>query len=328
MAKVPQFTIQALAKRHPVFRRRYDKSEFMRTIRHESEEGKQPREFDFVALLPRNSFELEAMEMQGVFDAAKVVVRDQYMRLPPSATSNANTVGDIRALADEQFAHIESGNRRLDEYAKTHFGRPYGVLVSELRRAVVGRFVAVFDKVLAIDVGASARTERDRLVLCGLDCWAEDSDAAEMIRIADEGHVYANWVAALLLTSGQPLGDEAVDRLLRAHDGKFPHALSTLAELLVVEGDFADALEIALLALDAGARWANSLVDRITEFTSGMVVIDGGPVRPLMFALVHEVIDADFRALAMKHRPQWRLSTARERDAAALAALNRGVHRE
>jgi hypothetical protein len=117
----------------------------------------------------------------------------------------------------------------------------YNVLVRELKESLIQRFVAAFDKALAIGLDDSARTQRDQRVLSGLDCWAAECDVAETIRIADEGHVYANWVAALLFTSERPLSIEAVDHLLKAHDGKFPHALSTLAELMVVEGRFADA---------------------------------------------------------------------------------------
>lgn len=327
MPKPSSYTISALEKRHPVFRRQFDKPEFMRRILWVPDRCSETQEFATIAMLPRNAFELEAMSMTVAFDLAKVVVLEQNLVLPTSDSTTVHTIGELKAEAIKAFPDVKSVCQHQNLFANTHFGRPYSVLLSNLKKHLIQRFETAFDSVLAIPVDNSSRTRHERQILSGLECWADEATTAEMVDIANEGHVYANWVAGLLLTSERPLTDVAVGHLLKAHDGKFPHALTNLAELLLVEGFFVDALEAALLALDAGAPLADLLIDRITEFTTGMVVIDGGPNRPLMYALVHEVISPDFHALAMKHRPQWRESTHAERERDALVALSCGVPR-
>ena len=261
--------------------------------------------------------------MAEEFKRASQIVMEQHLRLPESATSPARTIGELKQQASLAFADIGSLSKRYHAYARAHFGCPYTDLVADLKAGLVRRFVAAFDQVLSIHPAHSARTSLERQAFPALDSWANESTVAEMVAIANEGHVYAHWIAALLLTSEKPLTEAAVEHLLAAHEGRFPHALATLAELMLVERYFAQALETALLALDAGADWADDLIDRITQFTTGMVVIDQGPVRPLMYALVHEVIAPDFHALAMKHRPQWRIPTPEERDREMLAMLQR-----
>ncbi len=313
MAKPNAFTITALSKRHSVFRRFFDEAAFRRTIvRAPEEAGNAPVTHTFNALLPRSAFELEAMHMAEEFKSASQIIVEAHLLLPRSATSRARTIGELKEFSKFAFADVGS-SKGYHLYAMEHFGRPYAGLVADLKAALVQRFVAAFDRVQPIHPAHSARTWQAREALPALDCWANRSTVAEMVAIANQGHVYAHWIAALLLTSEKPLTDAAVEHLLAAHEGRFPHALATLAELMLVEGYFAQALETALLALDAGADWADRLIDRITQFTTGMIVIEKGPVRSLMYALVHEVIGPEFHELAMKHRPQWRPPTPEER---------------
>lgn len=329
MAKPSPFTITALSKRHAVFRRRFDTPAFQRTIVHLSDhDDRSPAVDVFNALLPRSAFELEVMSMTKEFEQAAQIVMEQHLLLPVSATSPARAIGDLKGEANLAFPNIGSLSKRYHEFSKAHFGRPYTDLVADLKAKLVQRFIAAFDQVLAIPRSQSSRPPLERVMLTALDSWASDEIQAEMVAIANEGHVYAHWVAALLLTSEKPLTDAAVEHLLAAHEGHFPHALSTLAELMLVEGYFVDAFEVALLALDAGAEWADSLIDRVAQFTTGMVVVDNGPVRPLMYALVHEVIAPNFHALAMKHRPQWREPSPEERSRETPAFFTRHAHHD
>lgn len=321
MAIPKTYTLAALSKRRTVVRRHYRTPEFRQTMMCPPNKlgGKSPTHISH-ALLPRSAFELEAMSMNEQFTRASQIVIDQHLRLPKSASTSVRTIGELKEQADLCFSDVPSKSNRYHAFSQKHFGRPYNDLIFELKNNLVRRFVGAFEGVLVIPAHCSSRSSLEREVL-SLESWASDKIQAEMVAIANEGHVYAHWIAALLLTSERPLTDAAVEHLLAAHEGGFPHALLTLGDLMLVEGFFVDALQTALLALEGGATWADSLIDRITKFTTGMVVMDNGPVRPLMYALVHEAIEPEFHDLAMKHRPQWRKSTPEEQEREFMATL-------
>ncbi len=258
--------------------------------------------------------------MNKQFIRASQIVTDQHLRLPKSASTSVRTIGELKEQADLCFSDVDSKSKRYHAFSQKHFGRPYSDLIHDLKDKLVQRFVGAFEGVLLIPAHHSLRSSIEREVL-SLESSASDTIQAEMVAIANEGHVYAHWIAALLLTSESPLTDAAVEHLLAAHEGGFPHALLTLGELMLAEGFFVDALQTALLALEVGATWADTLIDGITKFTTGMVVMDNGSVRPLMYALVHEAIEPDFHELAMKHRPQWRKSTPEEQEREFMATL-------
>lgn len=331
MTKQTVFTITALSERHDVFRRRFDELAFLRRYTQLSDQGSEPEFIDRIAILPRSAFERDEMQMFTVFDQAKThLASDNKLLLPHSATTSVRTLGELKALAVSTHLEEKSSIRRLNLVAEAHFGRPYAQLKSDLISALVTRFERAFDDVWAVHMDYGARPAQHRDIITSLDSRAEQPIIDEMMAVADEGHAYAAWIAALLLTSAAPLTPRAVDFLLMAHDAKLPHALTTLAERLLVEGGFVEALEIALLAAEAGSREAHGLLTTMTRLTAGMVVLDGGPMRSLMRALVQEVIGPRFFALARVHLPAFTMSAsemANEAEAAMLARLNGRMRR-
>ncbi len=179
-------------------------------------------------------------------------------------------------------------------------------LVEQLRQRVVEDFHEVFDRIQLHDP-TEFGTPR---FLFGYNLYAEVPDREALAALADQGHTYAQYLSALLAASkAGALTDAAVEYLLAAHAQKFPKALPALAERLLLDAYYGDALQCAIMAVAGGYAHAASVVDDVARATATAMLETQQGLIPFFPYLVEHVIEPEVREFLMVQRPDWRPRT-------------------
>lgn len=179
-------------------------------------------------------------------------------------------------------------------------------MVDKLRQRVIEKFPALFDRVKLYDP-TEFGTPR---FLFGNNLFAEALDRDALADLADQGHAYSQYLSGLLAASkAGALTDAAVENLLAAHAQKFPKALPALAERLLLEGYYGDALQCAVMAVAGGYAHAASIVDDVARATAMAMLETREGMVPFFPYLVEHVIEPEVRDFLMVQRPDWRPRT-------------------
>jgi hypothetical protein len=259
-------------------------------------------------LLPTSPFEVEALSLKVDLDAASWVTDTLLLVVDELQVSGVETVKDLRAKALEHFEGRDSKlskNQKYDSYTRERFGKSYSELVNQLRGQAIDRFKTAFDGILYVPEMESWRQPHLRDVVVGYEIAAEREVIAELIDLADCGHVHSQYLAALLLCfTQQGLTKQSIELLLEAHENKHPQALDALGRLLLAQDDYVGAVQAALIARQGQYPEAKRTIELVQRALTMAVLETPSGVVPA-FAAVLGVLDSNYLELARKQFPEW-----------------------
>lgn len=229
------------------------------------------------------------------------------------------TVEDLRRHA-EATGIVKGQARRRDEISNALTGFTHSPLIEKLRAQVIEQFFAAFDGIRLYDPTEPGARE----FIFGYNIAAEQSVVATLARLASQGHAYSQFLSGLLAASKDDiLTSRAVQFFLEAHDQGLPQALPALAERLLAERYFSDALQCAAIAVAGGYAEARSVIDDVGRATAHALLETPRGMVGFFQYLVEQEIDPGVRELLMEQRPEWRPKT-HEEVLAAMFARQRG----
>ncbi len=157
-------------------------------------------------------------------------------------------IADVRDVAKQAAPEGLGLNASFDWYARTHFNKSYSDLVADARRAVIGRFMPAFRKCVPYEIPEFAQWMESLYAIS-----ADSETIAELKELAGQGHVYAQYLVGVILSSkGRGYDLECVDYLLMAYQNKQPEALTRLGWVLLRSGNYLGAIQCALISSDCG----------------------------------------------------------------------------
>lgn len=248
-------------------------------------------------------------ENQAAFEAAAKEVDNNKLIIPADlimpGAQRFRTIGELRKHATEHGT-AKGQAKCFNEASKALTGLNEPQLVGRLRRRVVEEFHALFDRIQLHDPAEFGAPR----FLFGNNLFAEAPDREALAALADQGHTYAQYLSALLAAStAGALTNAAVEYLLAAHAQKFPKALPALAERLLLDAYYGDALQCAVMAVAGGYGHAASVVDDVARETAMAMLETREGMVPFFPHLVEHVMEREVREFLLVQRPDWRPRT-------------------
>ena len=186
-------------------------------------------------------------EMCKVFESGKI-------RLDRS-NGEKMTVAKLREAAKYFRKPEQSLNQAFDSYAQEHFGRSYSDLIRNTKKAVITRFHVLFDNTVNLQPMEMTHDEHVamRENFTHYPIWTSPEFLNEYCELADQGHVYSQYLAGVLLaTVAGGFSKQCVRYLIMAYENKVPDAMAVLAEFCFLERDYFGAVQCALLSAYGG----------------------------------------------------------------------------
>lgn len=274
--------------------------------------------------LPHSAFELENFKhLQNDFELACQECDTLRLRVSIPSQPEVKTIEDLRAHA-LNVGTASSSARKYDELSEKLLGLKHSQLVAKLRDQVAEKFRKTFEGVLVVD----PREPECRGFVYGTEVEADKQIKEAMYALAQQGHVYAQFIGGLLATPfGKPLSAKSAELLVQAHINCFPTALAALGERLLADNYFFDALQCAIMAMESGFKDANAILNDLQKNTFGTVLETPQGLVPFLSYLVEVELSEDMRKLLYKHAPAWAPLTPKQQADAFFARIkgNKGV---
>lgn len=258
--------------------------------------------------LPSSPYEVECFPgMQKALENAAQQFDNGLLPLPKLNADNPSirTVEELRAHAKDNSTAKGQG-RRFDEVSKALTGLTHSPLIEKLRAHAIEEFHAAFQCIRLYD---PSEPEAAHFIF-GYDVFAEEPVIATLRRLAVQGHAYSQFLSALLAASNnETLTSQSVQFFLAAHDQGLPQALPALAERLLLDRYYSDALQCAVIAVAGGYAEASSIIDDVGRATFHVMLETPRGLINFFQYLVEVEIEPGVRELLMAQRPEWRPKT-------------------
>lgn len=256
--------------------------------------------------LPSSPYEIAYFSgMQKALDQAAKQVDNKKLAVSIPDHRSIQTIEELRAYANATST-VKGTARRYDEVSEALTGLKHSPLIEKLRAQVIEEFYAAFQGIRLYDPAESGAPR----YIFGYDVFAEESVIATLMRLATQGHAYSQFQSGLLAASkNDGLTSPAVLFFLAAHNQGLPQALPALAERLLAERYFSDALQCATIAVAGGYAEARSIIDDVGRETfHAMLETPQGLVNFFPYLIEHE-IEPGVRELLFAQRPEWQPKT-------------------
>ena len=196
-------------------------------------------------------------EMRNVFENGKI-----RFELP---SGEKVTIAELRKAAKLSRDSEQSLLQGFESYTQKQFGRSYSVLISEAQKSMITRFQEAFDNTGPLPPMQMTPEEHVtmRENFTHYPIWTSPENLREFRELADQGHVYSQYLAGVLLaTVAGEFSADCVKYLVAAYQNKVPDAMAALAEFCFMHRDYLGAAQCALLSVDGGHRDSKRLIQK------------------------------------------------------------------
>lgn len=205
--------------------------------------------------------------------------------------------GDFKQKAKLKFPNL-SNRKALDAYSIEMFGVGHSQILEKAKSFLSKRFESNFFEINSEFMALDKFSEFARSPMsCG------KSVIHEFEKLAEQGHIFSQFMAGLLLTTMPGnFSTKGVPYLILAYENRFPRSMDALAEFLLYKKDYVGAVQCSLLSIDCMDR-TESTMHNILQHTWGTLI--GSPMLHMSTYIFEYALDDSFKLLAKKHFPEF-----------------------
>lgn len=181
------------------------------------------------------------------------------------ASGKKTTIAKIREEAKATRRPGQKLNQAFESYSQEHAGRSYSEIIDAAQRSMITRFERLFDQIGHLEPMQMTHEEHVdmRENFTHYPVWTTPENLSEIRTLADQGHVYAQYLAGVLLaTVAGDFSKSCVQYLVMAYENKVPDAMAVLAEFCFLKRDYFGAVQCALLSIDGGHTDSKRLIQK------------------------------------------------------------------
>lgn len=212
---------------------------------------------------PLTSADIGPLASQQAFDESLRAFDNSQLRFELPGSQEIISTTELYSRARVETPDPEGSHyRSYDLYSKRHFKVSYARLLDSHKASLIERFKATFEKNTPVAVSSGLCPKQEAFSHAPV---VATSQALEVYQgLAEQGHVYSQYLAGLLLaTSTGGYSATCVSYLLEAHEHKHPEALKVLSEFLLGCEDYVGSMQCALLSLSGGHKGSAKLIHQI-----------------------------------------------------------------
>lgn len=175
------------------------------------------------------------------------------------------TVAKLREAAKLSREPGQSLLQAFESYAQKRFNRSYSDLISDAHKSMITRFCKIFDSIGHLPPMQMSHDEHVAMEenFTHYPIWTSPENLRELCKLADQGHVYSQYLAGVLLaTVAGEFSKRCVRYLIMAYENKVPDAMAVLAEFCFLKRDYLGAVQCALLSVDGGHLDSKRLIQK------------------------------------------------------------------
>ncbi|WP_324740049.1 SEL1-like repeat protein [Pseudomonas veronii] len=175
------------------------------------------------------------------------------------------TIAQLRVAAKASKKPGQSLVQSFENYAQEHVGRSYSLIISDAQKQMISRFHELFDSIGHLHPMDMTHEEHVamRENFTHHPVWVSPENLREICDLADQGHVYSQYLAGVLLaTVAGEFSIRCIKYLISAYENKVPDAMAVLAEFCFLNRDYLGSVQCALLSVDGGHLDSKRLIHK------------------------------------------------------------------